>query len=254
MQLFFRQVGTGRPMVILHGLFGSCDNWLTISKVIADQGFSVYAVDQRNHGRSPHADTHTYPELADDLRDFLQQQEIEKPILVGHSMGGKTVMQYAMQYPDTFSHLVVVDIAPKAYPVHHTEILKGLNAIPLATIQNRNEAEAILSRYEPSAAVRQFLLKNLYRNETGVFDWRINLSVIEKNIEFIGADLTHAHVIHTPTLFIRGAQSRYILDEDFWTIQTLFPNVTIDTIEKAGHWVQAEQPEAFVKSLVSFVQ
>ena len=254
MQLFFRQVGTGRPMIIIHGLFGSCDNWLTISKVIAEQGFSVYAIDQRNHGRSPHADTHTYPELAEDLHEFIQQQGLENPILVGHSMGGKTVMQYAMTYPDTFSHLVVVDIAPKAYPVHHTKILEGLKAIPLSQIQNRNEAEVILSQYEPSVSVRQFLLKNLYRNDAGVFDWRINLSVIESNIELIGDDLENAHPIKTPTLFIRGANSRYILDEDFWTIQTLFPNATMDTIENAGHWVQAEQPEAFVKSLVSFVE
>ncbi|AYQ32682.1 alpha/beta fold hydrolase [Runella sp. SP2] len=254
MQLFFRQVGTGQPLVILHGLFGSCDNWLTISKVIAEQGFSVYAVDQRNHGRSPHAPSHTYPELAADLHDFLQQNNIENPILVGHSMGGKTVMQYAMLYPDTFSKLVVVDIAPKSYPVHHAEILKGLSAVPLTEIQNRNEAEAILSQYEPSPSVRQFLLKNLYRNEEGVFAWRINLPVINQYIELIGADLENTQTIRTPTLFIRGAESRYIKDTDFWTIQTLFPNVTLDTIENAGHWVQAEQPEAFVKSLMNFAK
>ena len=254
MQLFFRQVGTGQPMVILHGLFGSCDNWLTISKVIAEQGFSVYAVDQRNHGRSPHAPSHTYPELAADLYEFLQQNKIENPILVGHSMGGKTVMQYAMQYPDTFRKLVVVDIAPKSYPVHHAEILKGLSAVPLTEIQNRNEAEAILSQYEPSPSVRQFLLKNLYRNEEGVFAWRINLPVIKQYIELIGADLENTQTIRTPTLFIRGAESRYIKDADFWTIQTLFPNVTLDTIEHAGHWVQAEQPESFVKSLMNFAK
>lgn len=178
-------------MVILHGLFGSCDNWLTISKVIAEQGFSVYAVDQRNHGRSPHAPSHTYPELAADLYEFLQQNKIENPILVGHSMGGKTVMQYAMQYPDTFRKLVVVDIAPKSYPVHHAEILKGLSAVPLTEIQNRNEAEAILSQYEPSPSVRQFLLKNLYRNEEGVFAWRINLPVIKQYIEL---KIGRAHV------------------------------------------------------------
>lgn len=254
MQLFFRQVGTGRPMVILHGLFGSCDNWLTISKVIADQGFSVYAVDQRNHGRSPHAPTHTYPELADDLHEFIQQQGLEKPILVGHSMGGKTVMQYAMQYPEAFSQLVVVDIAPRSYPVHHAEIIAGLKAIPLASLQSRNEADAILSQYESIPSVRQFLLKNLYRNDDGVFAWRLNLPVIEANIEIIGQDLINPRIVTEPTLFMRGEKSGYVRDKDLPTIQHLFPNSTVDTIEGASHWVQAEKPEAFVQSLVNFLQ
>lgn len=254
MQLFFRQVGTGRPMIILHGLFGSCDNWLTISKVIADQGFSVYAVDQRNHGRSPHAGTHSYPELADDLHEFIQQQGLEKPILVGHSMGGKTVMQYAMLYPDTFSHLVVVDIAPRSYKVHHADILAGLKAIPLASLPSRTEADQLLSHYEPSVSVRQFLLKNLYRNDEGAFAWRINLPVIDANIEIIGHDLVNQRIVTEPTLFMRGEKSGYVRDKDFPTIQHLFPNSTVDTIEGASHWVQAEQPEAFVKSLVTFLQ
>ncbi len=254
MQLFFRQVGTGRPMIILHGLFGSCDNWLTISKVIADRGFSVFAVDQRNHGRSPHADTHSYPELAEDLHEFIQQQGLEKPILVGHSMGGKTVMQFAMQYPDAFSHLVVVDIAPRSYKVHHAEILAGLKAISLTTLQSRTEADQLLSHYEPSASVRQFLLKNLYRNDDGAFAWRINLPVIDANIEIIGHDLVNQRTVTEPTLFMRGEKSGYVRDNDLPTIQHLFPNSVVDTIEGASHWVQAEKPEAFVHSLVNFLQ
>lgn len=254
MQLFFRQIGAGRPIIILHGLFGSADNWLTISKVIADNGFSVYTVDQRNHGRSPQVSTHSYPELADDLYDFIQQQQLEKPILIGHSMGGKTVMQYAMQYPDTFSHLVVVDIAPRLYKVHHADILAGLKAIPLDTLQNRNEADQILSQYEPSPSVRQFLLKNLYRNEEGNFAWRINLPVLDENIEIISQDITNQRVVEEPTLFMRGEKSGYVRDKDLPKIKELFPNSTVDTIEGASHWVQAEQPEAFVKSLVSFLQ
>ncbi|MEZ4904569.1 MAG: alpha/beta fold hydrolase [Spirosomataceae bacterium] len=253
MELFFRQIGEGRPMVILHGLFGSSDNWLTISKTIADLGFSVYLVDQRNHGRSPHLDTHTYPELADDLHEFLQQQRIDNPILVGHSMGGKTVMQYAMQYPDGFSALVVVDIAPKSYPVHHTDILKGLKAVPLATLKSRQEADTILSRYEPSLGVRQFLLKNLYRSDEGGFAWRLNLPVLDRDIEIIGDDLQHTQVIAKPTLFIRGGESRYVKDSDIPAILSLFPHAQIDTIEGASHWVQAEQPEAFVDSLTRFL-
>jgi pimeloyl-ACP methyl ester carboxylesterase len=169
-------------------------------------------------------------------------------------MGGKTVMQYAMQYPEAFESLVVVDIAPKAYPVHHTAILNGLKAIPLTEIQNRNDAEAILRQYEPSPTVRQFLLKNLYRNDAGVFDWRINLSVLASNIELIGDDISQQRVVEQPTLFIRGINSNYVLDEDIATIQGLFPNVVIDTIADAGHWVQAEQPGAFVASLMAFLK
>ena len=169
-------------------------------------------------------------------------------------MGGKTVMQYAMQYPGTFSNLVVVDIAPRLYKVHHGDILAGLKAIPLDTLQNRNEADQILSQYEPSPSVRQFLLKNLYRNEEGNFAWRINLPVLDENIEIISQDITNQRVVEEPTLFMRGEKSGYVRDKDLPKIKELFPNSTVDTIEGASHWVQAEQPEAFVKSLVSFLQ
>ncbi|MCU0340050.1 MAG: alpha/beta fold hydrolase [Spirosomaceae bacterium] len=254
MQLFFRQVGDGHPLIILHGLFGSCDNWLTISKPIAENGFSVYAIDQRNHGRSPHAPTHTYPDMADDLYEFIQQQNLQKPILVGHSMGGKTVMQFAMRYPDLAASLVVVDIAPKAYRVHHREILDGLAAVPLAQIQHRNEAEDVLKQYEELPAVRQFLLKNLYRNEAGAFDWRINLKVLDESIEIIGGDVEDKKVVETPTLFMRGALSNYVRETDLPSIGEWFPHAELDTIANAGHWVQAEQPQAFLDSLMRFLK
>jgi len=239
-------------MVILHGLFGSSDNWLTISKTIADEGFAVYALDQRNHGRSPHGSEFNYNLMAADLHEFLAQHNLQKPILVGHSMGGKTVMQYAMNYPDTFDKLVIVDIAPKLYAVHHAEILKGLAAIPLATLASRSEAEAFLSHYEPDSGVRQFLLKNLYRNQAGAFAWRINLPVVAENIYAIGGDLENQHVVTDPVLFVRGQKSNYVLDTDIPAIMKWFPNATIATIAGAGHWVQAEQPEAFVAALVGF--
>lgn len=254
MQLFFRQVGEGSPLIILHGLFGSCDNWLTISKVIAERGYSVYAVDQRNHGRSPHLPTHTYPDLADDLYEFIQQHQLQNPILVGHSMGGKTVMQFAMRYPDVPASVVVVDIAPKSYRVHHREILDGLAAVPLATLQHRNEAEEILKQYESMPSVRQFLLKNLYRNEAGVFDWRINLKVLDDSIEIIGGDLEDKRAVELPALFMRGALSNYVREPDLPGISEWFPNAQLDTIANAGHWVQAEQPQAFVESLMRFLK
>lgn len=265
MKLFFREVGDSShpPLIILHGLFGSSDNWLTISKTIAAQGYHVFSVDQRNHGQSPRDEGFDYDSMAADLHEFIAEHNLSAPILVGHSMGGKTVMQYVMNYPNdgppntlanqSFSKLVVVDIAPKFYPVHHTDILRGLNAIDLNSLTNRNVADTILSQFEPSPTVRQFLLKNLYRTPDGRFDWRLNLPVIASEIHGIGEELNHARTITEPTLFIRGSESGYIADSDLPTIKKLFPNSRVETIEGAGHWVQAEKPAEFVEVLTSFL-
>jgi len=259
MKLFFRQTGdTGPAIVILHGIFGSSDNWLTISKTIAALGYRVFALDQRNHGQSPRGDEQDYQSMAADLREFLIDHNLDKPILIGHSMGGKTVMQYAMTYRNdgparTFDKLVVVDIAPKFYPIHHAELIRGLNAINLAGIKSRGEADAVLQQYEPLMPVRQFLLKNLYRNEQGQFDWRLNLPVIERELHGVGEELTNPRIVTEPTLFMRGSESPYILDEDIPIIKRIFPNAQIATIQGAGHWVQAEKPVEFVAVLMSFL-
>ena len=254
MELFFRQTGdTGPPIVILHGIFGSSDNWLTVGKTIAGRGYRVFSLDQRNHGQSPRAEDQSYTSMAADLHEFLTDQQLDDPILLGHSMGGKTVMQYAMDYRNTFSKLVVVDIAPRFYPVHHRDIIRGLNAIDLMGLVSRNEADAVLSQYEPLAAVRQFLLKNLYRNEQGRFDWRLNLPVIERELHGIGDELTNPRIVTKPTLFIRGSESLYITDEDIPAINRIFPNARIETIQGASHWVQAEKPVEFVSVLMKFI-
>ncbi|MCE6991639.1 alpha/beta fold hydrolase [Dyadobacter sp. CY323] len=254
MQLNFKQIGEeGKPMIILHGVFGLLDNWLGISKTIADRGFRVFLVDQRNHGRSPHESPLTFPAMAADLKEFIDQQHLENPILIGHSMGGKTVMEYAVTYPGTFEALVVVDIGPKAYPIHHKRILEGLNAIPIDTIESRNEADEILSQYEPIPTVRQFLLKNLYRKDEGGFGWRFNLPLLTTDMAKVGTEIKSDQRIETPVLFIRGEKSNYILDEDLEGIQDLFPNTRLQTIENAGHWVQAEQPKEFVAVLMKFL-
>lgn len=264
MKLFFREVGepTATPMIILHGLFGSSDNWLTISKSIAAQGYRVILPDQRNHGQSPRSDDFSYPDMAADIHELIADLGLEQPILVGHSMGGKTMMQYAFNYrnvgpPSTFQSLVVVDIAPKFYPVHHADILRGLAAIDLSTIRTRNEADAVLATYEPIPAVRQFLLKNLYREDVGgtsQFAWRLNLPIIAREIHGIGEDLTSPRPILERTLFIRGQRSPYILDSDWPDILRLFPNAQLVTIEGAGHWVQAEKPVEFVAALMGFLK
>ena len=255
MKLYFRQTGdTGPALVILHGIFGSSDNWLTISKTLAAQGYRVFALDQRNHGQSPRGDEQDYQSMAADLHEFILDHQLDHPILIGHSMGGKAVMQYAMLYPNTYDKLVIVDIAPKFYPVHHADLIRGLNAIDLSTLKSRTEADALLSPYEPSLTVRQFLLKNLYRNEQGQFAWRLNLPVIERELHGIGEELTNPRIVTEPTLFMRGSESPYILDEDIPGIKRIFPNAQIETIQDAGHWVQAEKPAEFVQTLLKFIR
>ncbi|GLU51951.1 alpha/beta fold hydrolase [Dyadobacter frigoris] len=255
MNLNFKKIGeTGPALIILHGVFGFLDNWLTIGKTISEQGFVVYLVDQRHHGRSPHEGSLDFPTLAEDLKEFLEQQNLTSAILLGHSMGGKTVMEYAVRYPDTFEKLVIVDIGPKQYPIHHTKLLQGLNALPVSKIENRQQADDFLSKYEPILAVRQFLLKNLYRKEDGTFDWRFNLPVLTTDMAKVGSPITAKKPVETPTLFIRGEKSNYILDEDWDDILKIFPNAKLDTIADAGHWVQAEQPKVFVEHLLTFLK
>lgn len=254
MQLNFKQIGeNGKPMIILHGVFGLLDNWLGISKTISDHGYNVFLVDQRNHGRSPHEGPLDFATFASDLKEFIDQHQLENPVLIGHSMGGKTIMEYAVTYPGTYDALVVVDIGPKAYPIHHTKILKGLNAIPIDQIESRNQADEILSEYEPILSVRQFLLKNLYRKDEGGFGWRFNLPLLTSDMANVGQEIKSKERIETPVLFIRGERSNYILDEDMEGIQDLFPNARLETIAGAGHWIQAEQPKAFVATLFNFL-
>lgn len=254
MNLNYKKFGENGPaIVILHGVFGFLDNWLTVGKAIADRGFQVYLVDQRNHGRSPHEGALNYETFAKDLEEFIAQQELENPVLVGHSMGGKTVMEYAVRYPDTFSKLVVVDIGPKAYPIHHKKILEGLNQIPVDKIENRQEADEALAEYEPIPAVRQFLLKNLYRKDEGRFAWRFNLPLLSTDMANVGQAITTDTPVTIPTLFMRGDRSDYILDEDWDGIQQIFTDSKLDTISNSGHWIQAEQPKAFLESLFNFL-
>jgi esterase len=251
MKLFYRESGQGQPLIILHGLFGSSDNWYTLAKTFA-RYFKVYLVDQRNHGQSPHSDEFNYKALTLDLEDFVAEHSIEKPILLGHSMGGKTVMNFAVKNPDKLSKLIVVDIVPKYYRVHHDHILEGLYAIDLSSLQSRNEADHILSQYVTEPDVRQFLLKNLSRSETG-FEWRINLKGIDKNIEAIGAGMEYSGIFNGPSLFIKGNQSNYYKPGDEELIKNIFPETEFAGID-TGHWVQAEKPQEFAEVVLNFLQ
>ena len=191
MKLFYRQSGQGRPLIILHGLFGSSDNWYSLAKVFAEH-FTVYLIDQRNHGQSPKSDAFDYALLTEDLAEFIQEHSLQQPILLGHSMGGKTAMNFAVRYPEQLSRLIVVDIVPRPYPVHHDAILEGLKAIHLGSLMSRAEADKTLSEYVPETDVRQFLLKNLSRLPAGGFEWRINLEAIDQNIEAMGDGMIYS--------------------------------------------------------------
>jgi esterase len=251
MELFYRALGQGHPLIILHGLMGSSDNWLTQSKMLAEQ-YHVYMVDQRNHGRSFHSDEFDYKVLAEDLKHFIDKHIMGKPIVLGHSMGGKAAMNFAVKYPDLIDKLIVVDIAPKAYPVHHDSIIDGLKAIPIETLQSRDDADSILSQYVLESDVRQFLLKNLSRKSEGGFAWKINLPVIDKNLEKISEGMQYDGTYHGPTLFVRGSKSKYVHDDDRQNIKALFPNSTLVTMD-TGHWVQAEKPNEFVAIIKEFL-
>ena len=252
MKLFFRQSGQGDPLIILHGLFGSSDNWYSLAKIFAEH-FTVFQVDQRNHGQSPHSDDFDYRLLTEDLAEFIQAHAIQRPVIMGHSMGGKTAMNFAVRYPQQLSRLIVVDIVPKEYPVHHDAILEGLKAVPLEGIKSRAEADQILSGYVPEFPVRQFLLKNLSRKNNGGFEWKINLSAIDNNIERLGAGMVFPGIYEGPALFITGTQSNYFDEGDEEGIQSIFPRAEFAVMD-TGHWVQAEKPEEFAQVVLNYLE
>ena len=255
MLLHHRVLGSEHPaassVIILHGIFGTSDNWQTFGKSLAERR-RVLLVDQRNHGLSPHSDAFSYPAMADDLKALVEEQALPPAVVLGHSMGGKTAMFFAVRYPELLNKLIVVDIAPRAYPVHHQTILDAFAAVAVDEIQSRSEAEEQMAPLVPEQGVRQFLLKNLQRTDDG-FAWKLNLPVIRDNIEAVGAVVPEGKTFEKPTLFVRGANSDYVRDEDETMIKQHFPQAQVATIEKAGHWVHAEQPEALLEVVTRFL-
>ena len=253
MKLNYKELGEKgkQPLVILHGLFGSLDNWITLGKAFAEH-FHVFLLDQRNHGKSFHSDKFSYEHMAQDLHDFIEEHALLDPIILGHSMGGKTAMLFAVKHPEKLHKLILVDIAPKTYPVHHHQIIEGLKSLDLSKITRRGEADQLLAIHIPQFDTRQFLLKNITRAEEGGFKWKMNLLVIEKEIETIGYGLPENALFEKDTLFIRGLQSDYIKDHDIDLIQKHFPNSALKSVVNAGHWVHAQAPEELFKLVLEF--
>lgn len=252
MKLNFKTFGEGKPLLILHGLFGSLDNWKTLGKQLAEN-HKVYLVDLRNHGKSPHSINFSYEEMAKDVAELIEAEQLEKVSILGHSMGGKTAMTFAVEFPQLLEKLIIVDIAPKKYAPHHDEIIKALYSLNLSTLSSRREADEEMKKSIANDGTRLFLLKNLNREKEGGYSWKMNLDMLSENIEKV-IDVTEIPFpIPLETLFVRGGSSGYILDSDFDRIESLFPNSEIATIENAGHWVHAEKPQELLELIVNFL-
>jgi pimeloyl-ACP methyl ester carboxylesterase len=252
MKLFYRKTGSGNPILFLHGLFGSADNWVSIAAGLRDAG-QIYLLDLRNHGRSPHSNTFDYTVMVEDVYEFLGDLNLRQVTMVGHSMGGMITMQFALSYPHRINKLVVIDIAPRSYPIHHRNIVDGLLSIDINRLKSREEADDQLSRFVDQPRVRQFLLKNLYRNTGGKFGWRLNLRVIAQNLSMLGMGIDSMKTCDNSCLFIRAALSDFIRDADETSIKKLFPRAGIVTVEDTTHWLLAENPAAVTAIIKSFL-
>lgn len=240
-------------LIILHGLFGSLDNWQGLAQVFA-KDFTVYIIDQRNHGKSPHFSTHNYQEMASDLNEFMLQQEIDQAHLLGHSMGGKTVMQFAVDYPQKVDKLIVADIAPRYYAPHHQDIISALKAVDFNEVTQRKEVDTVLSKHIFDSGVKQFLLKGLTWESKNKMKWKFNLEIISEQIDNIGEALEGYVYFTNPVLFLKGEHSSYITPEDEVQIEESFPRSEIVEIAGSGHWLHAENPSDFVEETLTFLK
>ena len=250
MQLFYKQYGENKPpLIILHGLLGAHNNWHTLSRNVFSDVATVYAVDQRNHGRSPHTDRIDYPSMAQDLLTFIKEQGLSEVTVMGHSMGGKTAMQAALTHPDLIERLIVVDMAPRAYTPNHRGLIEALRNIDPTEYDRRSQIDDALAETVPSWPIRQFLLTNL-RYEDDAYTWQPNLDVIARDYEALVGALPAEGTYEGPATFIGGARSNYISNGDWPTIRDRFPAARRVTIPDAGHWVHADAPEPFAEAVL----
>ena len=250
MKLNYKEFGEGRPMIILHGLMGSLDNWQSLAKRFSEN-FKVYTIDQRNHGQSPHSDEMNYDVMSNDLKEFIEDHNITKPILIGHSMGGKTVMKYTLENPDKVEAMISVDMSPRDYAVHHDFITEALLSVDFNKVKSRKEVEDILMKQLNNMGIVLFLAKNVYWESKEKLAYRFNLEVLNDNLDLISG---WPHCIASypgKSLFIRGSKADYIQDDEP-NIDAYFPNHTVVTLD-SGHWVHAEKPEEFFQSVMDFL-
>ncbi|MGV3581463.1 MAG: alpha/beta fold hydrolase [Methylophilus sp.] len=250
MQLHYQTLGQGQPLVLLHGLFGSADNWGTFAKHFS-QYYQVISVDLRNHGRSPHSDSQNYSDMADDLIELCDSLNLDTIHLLGHSLGGKVAMQFATQYPERVDQLIVVDIAMRTYPDAQTYLIDAMMAVDLSTVRSRSEVDQILSSTIDNIKVRQFLLMNLVKVDDQL-QWRTNLPALKANYPAIRQAVCESAQYDKLCLFIRGERSDYVHDDDVVQIKNHFTQAQFVSLP-TGHWVHAEQPQAFVEVVAQFL-
>ncbi len=250
--LHSRIVGQGKPFLILHGYFGMGDNWKSLANQFGES-FEMHLIDQRNHGRSFHADEFDYELMVEDLHEYITHHDLDDIILLGHSMGGKTAMLFAVEYPEIVDKLLIADISPRYYQPHHNEILKALNSVDFSVHTSRKLVEEQLEKYIPEMGVRQFLLKNVYWREKGRLDFRFNLQSLTENNSEVGKALPSFTSFDGETLFLAGGNSNYITQDEIPLIKAHFPNAKVVTVPNAGHWLHAENPKGFYEEVIQFL-
>lgn len=254
MKLFYRKYGSGEPVIILHGLFGISDNWVTHAKRLAEK-YQVFVPDLRNHGQSPHSSIFNYQAMVDDLMVFMKENKLEKAMIIGHSMGGKVAMNFSIEHPYMVQKLVVIDISPRPYNTRsvHEDIIAAMQSVNFNEVDYRRDVEEKLKVHVKSQRIRWFILKNLHRLNRGRLAWRINIDSIADNMENIAAGIVFEGAYPGPTMFVRGSESDYITEKDEEMVLQFFPNATIETIEGANHWVHADAPDELCQLLSSFL-
>ena len=251
MKLFHKEFGSGKPLIILHGLFGFSDNWQSHAKSLSSY-YRVILFDLRNHGRSPWDDNHAYEDMALDVAESLDQLSVDKACFIGHSMGGKVLMHLGLNHGSYIDKMIVVDMGTKSYPMHHQDVIHAIQSVNIESVTARSQVNEMLKPILASEGLRQFLLKNLFWKEKGVLAWRMNVKTLVKNMEEVLSALPDGEILNE-SLFIRGGLSNYILDDDVDLIQNQFPNSELLTIDGAGHWVHAEASGAFLEATLSFL-
>ncbi len=254
MKLFYRHSGRGRPVVILHGLFGLSDNWITFARQLSSS-YSVYTPDLRNHGQSPHSNVFDFASLEDDVLELAEDHGLEDIVLMGHSLGGKTAMFFALHHPDLLHKLVVVDISLHRSPpsTEHQTLVNAMLSVDFSAASSRSDVEKQLMPLVKSEKLRKFLLKNVYWRDRNKLDWRLNIKAINENLPAIFGSVTETGKFSGPALFVRGALSRYIHDDDIPDIKAKFPGAEVRTIAGAGHWVHADAPGEFFSMVKEFI-
>lgn len=252
--LYSKIEGEGKPLVIVHGFLGMSDNWKSLGIKFSQAGYQVHMLDLRNHGRSLHSEEFNYEVMVQDVYEYCVAHNLSKIVLLGHSMGGKLAMFFAHKYPDLLDKIIIADIGPRYYKLHHIDIMNGLNQVDFSVKPSRSDVEVILKKHISEEGVIQFLMKSLYWKEPGQLDFRFNVPVFDKNIEEIGKEFPEENTINLPTLFLSGTNSNYIKSSDHEAILKQFPKGKIVDIKNAGHWLHAENPADFYTEVIAFLE